>query len=101
MNARHEEIVSSVTDILKRRLNPSKIILFGSRAKGISSRHADFDFALDCPKPSLSVERKIKEEIDQASGLYKVDIVYLDSVDEEFKKIIFKTGKVIYESKRN
>jgi hypothetical protein len=29
-----------------------------------------------------------------------VDIVYLASVDEEFKRIILKTGKVVYGKRR-
>ncbi len=98
MGNRENEIIQAVTEILKRFLNPSRIILFGSRAKENNREHSDFDFALDCAKPSLSVERKINEEIEKISGLYKVDLIYLGSVDKEFKEIVLKTGKVIYES---
>ena len=97
MDNRQNEIMQRVIDILKGVLNPSRIIIFGSRAKENNRVHSDFDFALDCPKPSLSVERQISDAIEKISGLYKVDIIYLDSVDEEFKEIILKTGKVVYE----
>lgn len=96
MDNRQNEIVQEVIGILKRLLNPSKIIIFGSRAKENNERHSDFDFALNCSRPSLSIERKVNEEIEKISGLYKVDIVYLDSVDKEFKEIILKTGKEVY-----
>ena len=43
------------------------------------------------------MHRKIKEEIDSAYGLYKVDIVFLSSVDKSFKELVLITGKVIYE----
>lgn len=97
MGSRQEKIIEETILILKRFLNPSKIIIFGSRAKEKDKKCSDFDFALSCPKPCLSVERKINEAIEKVSGLYKVDIVYLDSIDDEFKKIILKTGKVVYE----
>lgn len=97
MDARYNEIIHKIVEILKRFLEPSRIILFGSRAKGKNSRHSDFDFALTCSRPPISIERKIKEEIEKVSGLYKVDVVYLDSVEEDFRKIILNTGKVVYE----
>jgi len=34
MNGREKDILEGVIGILKRELNPPKIILFGSRAKG-------------------------------------------------------------------
>ena len=97
MDKREKEILEGSVEVLRKYLNPSKIILFGSRAKGNKDRHADFDFAVDSKRPHISVQRKIREDIERTSGLYKVDIVYMLSVDEEFKDIIVKTGQVIYE----
>ncbi|MFH1797896.1 MAG: nucleotidyltransferase domain-containing protein [Candidatus Omnitrophota bacterium] len=94
---REDEIIRGVVDILKRILDPSKIFLFGSRVKGTGNKHADFDFAVDCSRPRVDVEREISEKIEEVSGLYKVDIVYLGSVDEGFKKIVLKTGRIMYE----
>jgi len=42
------------------------------------------------------LERKIKEEIEEIAGLYKVDLVFLNAVDKSFKDIILKTGRVVY-----
>ena len=94
---REMEILDRVISILKEAFNPGKIILFGSRGKGNNSQSADFDLAIDCPKPEISVQRKIDEEIEKVSGLYQVDLAYLRSVNEEFKRIILKTGRVVYE----
>lgn len=55
---------------------------------------------MDSPKPELRTQREILEAIEEFSGLYKVDVIYLGHVDPEFRGIILKTGKVIYE-KRN
>lgn len=97
MNSRETKILIKSVEILKKKLKPAKVILFGSRAKSAKSSHADFDFAVDCKKPGISMQREINEEIEGISGLYKVDIVYMPSVDKEFKDIIIKTGKVVYE----
>jgi len=41
--------------------------------------------------------RELREKLEEISGLYKVDIVFLESVDKEFKDIILKRGKILYE----
>ena len=97
MNNRHNEIEYGVCEVLKRYLSPRRIIIFGSRAKGEALSHSDFDFAVDCARPSIDVERRLKHKIEKLSGLYRVDIIYLASVEEKFKEIVLKTGKVIYE----
>ncbi len=97
MNKRHDEIVKDVADVLRKFLNPPRIIIFGSRAKGNNGGHSDFDFAVDCPRPSISIERQMNEQVEKISGLYGVDIVYLGSVDKDFRQIILKTGRPIYE----
>ena len=98
MTERENEVLRQTVERLKKYLAPSQIILFGSRAKKNSNNnHADFDFAVDSKKPEISMQRELKEAIDEVRGLYKVDIVYMPSVDEEFKKIIMKTGRVVYE----
>jgi len=91
------QVLNKAIDVLARELNPGKILLFGSRAKGKNSKNADFDIAVDVVKPDITKEREIAEKIDEIAGLYCVDIVYLYSVENDFRKIIMKTGKVVYE----
>jgi len=97
MNNREDEIIQAGIKVIRKYLDPPKIILFGSRAKGIKSKHADFDFAIQCKEPDISVQGKIREDIEKISGLYKIDIVYLLSCDEKFTNIVLKTGEVVYE----
>lgn len=97
LSPREREVLEGVVEILKKNLEPNTIILFGSRAKGTARETADFDLAVDAERPELRQERKILEQIDEVSGLYSVDVVYLGSVDEEFKDIILKNGQVVYE----
>lgn len=94
---RETEILNNILEVLKTYLSPAKIILFGSRAEGKFYKHSDFDIAVEVnEKIDARKRRKIRNEIEKISGLYKVDIVYLSSVEEDFKNIILETGKIIY-----
>jgi predicted nucleotidyltransferase len=97
MTNREQKIFKSVVDILKKRLDPKRVILFGSRAKNSNNASSDFDFAVECNDPTAAEQRKIKEAIEGISGLYNVDVVYWNHLDEKFQQIVLKTGKVIYE----
>ncbi len=97
MTARENEVLQKAVDILKENLNPGKIILFGSRAKGKPKKNADFDLAVDTKKPEIRTRRVISENIENETGLYSFDIVYLNSVDKKFKDLVLKTGKILYE----
>ncbi|MCD6422835.1 MAG: nucleotidyltransferase domain-containing protein [Elusimicrobia bacterium] len=97
MKIREKEILNGVIQILKEEINPDKILLFGSRAKGTGLKNTDFDIAVDTEKPDIDKRREIEEKINEIAGLYKVDVVYLGSVDEDFRRIVLKTGRIIYE----
>ena len=94
---REEEIIQKTTKLIVEYCNPKKIILFGSRAKQSNRKSSDFDFAVDCDPPTDKSMRELKESISTYSGLYSVDIVFLNKLDAEFIEIIKQTGKVIYE----
>jgi len=97
MGSREDEILTNIIELLKKYLNPAQIILFGSRAKQSFNKNADFDLAIDKERPDIRTQRELEGEIEEISGLYKVDIVYLRSVSTPFKEIIMKTGRIIYE----
>ncbi len=97
---REKQILNNIVEILKTRFNPEKIILFGSRAKKEEKSRSDFDIALNEKKPSIGEIRKLKREIEQVSGLYKVDVIFLKSVEKDFRDIILKTGRIIYDKRK-
>jgi len=90
--------LNSIIEILVDELHPKKLILFGSRGKGMESYNSGYDIAIDSDKIDFTAKRKLKEKIIEVSGLYKIDIVYLSETDEGFKDIILTTGKIIYEN---
>lgn len=97
MTEREKIVLDKIINLLKKYLACERIILFGSRAKGKFSQNADFDLAVDKKRIDIRIERKMKEKIEEIAGLYKYDIVFMDSVDKDFRNIILKTGKIVYE----
>ncbi|MRJ03121.1 MAG: nucleotidyltransferase domain-containing protein, partial [Epsilonproteobacteria bacterium] len=59
-----------------KTLHPQKIILFGSRAKGYFALNSDIDIAVDI-NLTFREKRKLKERIEEVSGLYSVDLLFL------------------------
>jgi predicted nucleotidyltransferase len=78
-------------------MNPERLILFGSRGKGISFPNSDYDIAVDTQRIEFRKKRILKDKIEDILGLHKLDLVFLNEVEKKFKEIILKTGKVIYE----
>jgi predicted nucleotidyltransferase len=89
--------LNNIVKILIDKLNPEKLILFGSRGKETASFNSDYDIAIDSERIDLKEKRELREKIDQIIGLHKIDLVFLEEVDPGFKDIIHKTGKIIYE----
>ena len=93
---REKEIIHNLILLLKSELNPEKILLFGSRAKSNKTSNSDFDIAVTGNKINFRDLRELEEKIDEIAGLYSVDLIFLDLVEENFKNIILKTGKILY-----
>ena len=79
-----------------KKHNPKKIILFGSRARGDYRKNSDIDIAVDL-ELSFREKRKLKEKIDIISGVYSVDLIFLNNVEENFRNKILKDGKILYD----
>lgn len=71
------------------------VVLFGSRAKGNYSYNSDIDLGILCDK---KYKGTIAEELDELVGVYSLDIVFLDSMNEEIKLQIEKYGIEIYKN---
>ncbi|MCG2724643.1 MAG: nucleotidyltransferase domain-containing protein [Elusimicrobia bacterium] len=94
---RVSKIIVSIKDYLKNSLAPEEIILFGSRAKGNFKRGSDIDIAVKGGRElTHREERKLKEKIDEISGLYSVDIVFWEKLDKDFKKKLKNSGEILY-----
>lgn len=90
------EVIDSIVCIIRTHVHPKRIILFGSRASGKGKRYSDFDIAVEGAEMTIRNERIVKETLDEKLGIYTVDLINLDKVDSEFKKLVLEKGKVIY-----
>lgn len=72
-----------------------KVILFGSRAKGSYKYNSDIDIGILCDK---KYKGTISEELNELVGLYSLDIIFLDSMNEEIKLQLDRDGVEIYNS---
>jgi len=68
----------------------SKVYVFGSRAEGTARKFSDLDLAIDFDGQKIPEEIKFElENFFEASNIsMRVDIVDLNAISENFKKII-------------
>ncbi len=74
-----------------------KAVLFGSRARGDSTQKSDYDIAFILPGMTDDTKNKILNELEDIDTLYKIDAVFLESLDgdDELTKNIRKDGIVL------
>ena len=88
---RHLDFVLSV---LKRNISDvdAKFYIFGSRVKGTNKKYSDIDIAVDLngKKLDVSILGKILIEFQESTLPYEVDVVDLNSIDENFRNLIKK-----------
>lgn len=93
-----EEILESVCSVLKDRLKPLRIYLFGSRGEGTARIQSDFDIAVVGDHPySLTEMREAKEKLEEQMGIYSYDLIDLRKSKKDFRRHVKQTGQLIYE----
>ncbi|HHT9139050.1 MAG TPA: nucleotidyltransferase family protein [Candidatus Wunengus sp. YC60] len=92
-----KEYLSAVKEVVITFLKDEKvkIVLFGSRARGNNQRCSDVDIGI-IPAGKFHEERitLLKEKIENINIPYKVEIVNLSEVSEEFKREAMKDAVV-------
>ncbi len=84
-----------IITIIKKHLPRTKIYLFGSRARGDASAESDFDIALDNQsKIDEEIVSLIKEDLEESTIPFTVDIVDLQHISQTLKNEILKDGKL-------
>ncbi|MCD9024713.1 nucleotidyltransferase domain-containing protein [Cohnella sp. NL03-T5] len=68
-------------------------MLFGSRARGDAKSNSDIDIALVGSNIPISLNTKLRDAV----GLYQIDIVRIDDLDNDSLKVnIIREGVMIY-----
>lgn len=85
----HLSIVRKILSDNLKDLN-AVVYVFGSRVTGIAKKYSDLDLAIDCSGQKIPFEIyvKLSTAFENSFLPYRVDIVDLNSISEQFKKII-------------
>lgn len=89
------DILHEISSILTKHINPEKIdvFLFGSWAKGTEKRTSDIDLAIRSHTDlSRALIAKLREEFEESTIPYRIDIVDLRSASDEFVQNVMKEG---------
>jgi uncharacterized protein len=80
-----------IIEIITKYIPHAQIYLFGSRARKDNSPQSDIDIAIDNKnKIDFLILSNIKEEIEESTVPFTVDIVDLNNISEDFKTQILK-----------
>ena len=87
------KLLDQIIAVLRKYLDPNRIIIYGSRVRGDHRDRSDIDIAVDHPRIKRIFREEIEEEI---LTLLRIDIVNLDEVGEALRREINEEGVVIY-----
>lgn len=88
------ELLGQIVDAIVRHVNPTKIIIYGSRARGDYTVTSDIDIAVERDNGKEFFRCVIDEEV---RTLLRLDIVDLNEVNEKVRDEIVQEGLLIYE----
>ena len=95
-----EQDKQKIIDVVKSYLPDAKVFLFGSRARKDNTPESDIDVAVDNKERIDSfVMSQIKEEVEESTIPFTVDIVDLNNVSKDLKEQILKS-RVLWEKER-
>ena len=93
LNARDSQIIFGT---FKKYPEVKKVMLFGSRAKGAFHKGSDIDLAIVNSDLSYNTLRKIKNDFEESSLPYRVDLIDIKTLHkEELTEHIKRIGKPI------
>ena len=80
-----EKYITFIKETIIKYLPDCSIYLFDSRTKGCEKKYSDIDIALNCNNLNENIMLKIKNEFENSTLPYEVDIVDLNNISEVFK----------------
>ncbi len=94
-----QEDVKCIVDVVSKYPQVEKVLVFGSRAKGIHERGSDVDLCLKGVELSSSIVSQIHWTLEEETLLpYFFDVVHYEGIENlELKSHIDRRGKVVYE----
>jgi nucleotidyltransferase substrate binding protein (TIGR01987 family) len=92
-----DKVLDEIKNITQRYNKISKVLLFGSRARGDHNEKSDYDIAVVAPSIDSANKLRLIEEINNVNTLHKIDLVFINSLNENTAicKNIRKDGKTL------
>ena len=83
--------IKFIKEIISKYLDEYSLYLFGSRAKGVSKKYSDVDLAIEADNFSSEIKAKLEFEFENSTLPYEVDLIDLNNISDEFKKLILSS----------
>ena len=97
-----KDIVKEVVGLVLKYKKPERIYLFGSRLRGDNLKKSDIDIAVEDNNFPYRIKNIIKREVEEnIRTLLDINLIWLDSVNGNFKKSVLEEGVIIYEKRKN
>lgn len=94
-----DNVIKELQEIFERHRNISKVLIFGSRAKGNYREGSDIDLAALGTGLDYNQLLQILTEIDDLELLYSVDLLdYYKTLNTPIGEHIDRVGQVFYQS---
>ena len=94
-----DSVIGELQDVFRRHKNVSKVLIFGSRAKGNYREGSDIDLVAIGNNLDYNQIIKILTEIDDLELLYSVDLLdYSKIIGTPIGDHINRVGQVFYQS---
>lgn len=94
------EVIEDIRSVFKKHTNITKVLIFGSRAKGTFSEGSDIDLAAIGDDISFDQLLDINVQIEDLGLLYKVDVIdYNKQKGTPLGEHIDRVGLSFYEKK--
>ena len=93
-------VIDFVVQTALKYLNLSKVVLFGSRARGDARERSDFDFAIFANNVTQDSRARVLLDIDENPvTLLGIDVIFWnDSLNIDLKEKILKEGIIVYDN---
>lgn len=91
-----KNVEALIVDAIIKRIQPQRIFLFGSRARGDARERADYDIAIDDETLTLAQLAKIRADMEELPTLLSIDIVWINRANAVLRGRILSEGKIIY-----
>lgn len=91
-----KETLNKIISTIKKNSKINKLILFGSRAKGVEKIGSDVDISFISDDLTLRELHRIKMNLDDLMLPYKIDLIDFSHItNQDLKKHILSVGKVL------